>query len=147
MTEMTTMTDPGKGTTTTEAAVEALAATRGQGRNGVDVVMHRHFRRRRCSTEGVPGTPTSTRTGGENPRISLSSVGSSFGLVKRFNTRCGPSNRSQGAWPTMRRRHLLTHQQAWCSKATKPPRSSMLSSRDSRPPKKKHSHRHEVSCP
>jgi hypothetical protein len=108
-------------------------------------MIHCHFQRKRCSTEGVLGTPISTRTGGENPHISLSSAGSSFGSVKPFRTRCGPNNQSQGAWPTTRRR-LLTHQRTWCNKAIKQPRFSM-SSRDSRPLKKKRSRRREVLCP
>jgi hypothetical protein len=96
---------------------------------------------------GVPGTPTSTRMEGKNPRISSSSAGSSFSSVKCFRTRCEPSNRLQVAWLTMHRHHHLTHQQTWCNRVTRPPRSSMSSNRDSRSLKKKCSRHHEASCP
>jgi hypothetical protein len=137
----------GRGTLTTEAVVEALAAIRGQKRSGVGIVTNHHFRRKKCSTGGAPGTPTSIRMEGENQHISSSSAGNSFGLVKRFKRRCDPSSRSQVLWlTTYHHRHLICHQ-TWCNRAIRQPQSSMSSSHDSRSLKKKRSHHHVVSCP
>jgi hypothetical protein len=77
---------PRQGTTTMEAVVEALAAIRGQKWSGADVAISHRFRWKKCSMEGVPGTPTSTKTEGKNLHIS-SSAGSFFGSVKRFRRR------------------------------------------------------------
>jgi hypothetical protein len=115
--------------------------------SGADVAISHRFWRKKFSTEGVLGTPTSTRMGGENPHISSSSAGSFFGSVKCFRRRCDPNNQLQAVWLTMHHHHLLIRRQMWCSKATRPPRSSMSSYHGSRSLKKKHSHSHEVLCP
>jgi hypothetical protein len=95
---------------------------------------------------GVPGTPTSTRMGGEIPHISSSSAGSFFGSVKRFRRRCDLNNQLQAAWLTTHHHHLI-RRQTWCSRATRPLRSSMSSNHGSWSSKKKHSHHHKDSCP
>jgi hypothetical protein len=89
MTTMTTMTVPGRGTHTTEAAAEAPTAIRGQKRSGIGVGTNHHPRRKNCSTGGVPGTLTSTRMAGENQHISSSSARNSFGLAKHFRRKYG----------------------------------------------------------
>jgi hypothetical protein len=138
--------DGPRGTLTTEAVAEAPAVTRGQKRSGVGVVTNHHLRRKKCSTEGAPGTPTSTRMEGENQHISSSSAGNSSGLAKRFKKRCGTNSLSQAPWLiTHHQSHLICHQTR-CNTAIRPPRSNTSSNHGSRSSRKKRSLHHVVSC-
>jgi hypothetical protein len=95
MTTTTTTTDQGRGTLITEVVAEALTTIRGQKWSGIGVVTNHHFRQKKCSMEGAPGTPTLTRMEGENQHISSLSAGNSFGSAKRFRKKCGPNNLSK----------------------------------------------------
>jgi hypothetical protein len=92
---MTIETDQDEETTTTEAAAEALAATRGQKQSGADAVTSHHRQWRRCSMEGAQGTPTLTKMECEDLLISSSNAGNSYALVEHFRKGCKQRSRWQ----------------------------------------------------